>query len=53
MKTIPHIKLSQKKMVIKSSGKPCFATYPEDEDLYEALGIPPSINHINFKFQEV
>ncbi len=46
MKTIPHIRRSQKKMVIKSSGKPCFATYPEDKDLYEALGIPPSITRI-------
>jgi hypothetical protein len=46
MKTIPHIKRSQKKKVIKSSGKPCFATYPEDQDLYEALGIPFSIKRI-------
>lgn len=46
MKTIPHIRRAQKKRVIKSSGKPCFATYPEDKDLYEALGIPISIKRI-------
>ncbi len=48
MKTIPHIRQSQKKKVIKSSDKPCFATYPEDKDLYEALGISRSIKRIVF-----
>lgn len=46
MKAIPHIRQSQKKMLITSPIKPCFATYPEDKDLYEALGISSSVKKI-------
>lgn len=53
MKAIPHIKKSQKKRIMKLLGKPCYATYPKDKDLYEALGVPDSIPKIVIWEQEI
>lgn len=55
MKAASHIKPAHKKELLASDVQPevFIATYPEDKDLYEKLGISTALKQIGFVFKNI